>query len=73
MTRYECRLSFCREARRRRRTQIECYRAAKPERRLLQARGTQFDPRIIDIFLPLARAEMTSVFAAANSSVSSAL
>src|SRR5271167_3834176 len=38
------------------------------ERRLLQARGTQFDSRVIDIFLPLARAEMTSVFAAAGTS-----
>jgi putative nucleotidyltransferase with HDIG domain len=43
------------------------------ERRLLQARGTQFDSRVIDIFLPLARAEMTSVFAAAGTSVSAAL
>jgi HD-GYP domain-containing protein (c-di-GMP phosphodiesterase class II) len=43
------------------------------ERRLLQARGTQFDSRVIEIFLPLARAEMTSVFAAAGTSVSAAL
>jgi putative nucleotidyltransferase with HDIG domain len=43
------------------------------ERRLLQARGTQFDSRVIDIFLPLARAEMASVFAAAGTSVSAAL
>jgi putative nucleotidyltransferase with HDIG domain len=43
------------------------------ERRLLQARGTQFDSRVIDIFLPLARAQMTSVFAAAGTSVSAAL
>jgi HD-GYP domain-containing protein (c-di-GMP phosphodiesterase class II) len=43
------------------------------ERRLLQARGTQFDPRVVDIFLPLARAEMSSVFAAAGTSVSAAL
>jgi putative nucleotidyltransferase with HDIG domain len=43
------------------------------ERRLLQARGTQFDSRVVDIFLPLARAEMASVFAAAGTSVSAAL
>jgi HD-GYP domain-containing protein (c-di-GMP phosphodiesterase class II) len=43
------------------------------ERRLLQARGTQFDSRVIDIFLPLARAEMASVFAAAGTSISAAL
>jgi HD-GYP domain-containing protein (c-di-GMP phosphodiesterase class II) len=43
------------------------------ERRLLQARGTQFDPNVVDRFLPLARAEMSSVFAAAGTSVSAAL
>jgi HD-GYP domain-containing protein (c-di-GMP phosphodiesterase class II) len=43
------------------------------ERRLLQARGTQFDPQVVDRFLPLARAEMSSVFAAAGTSVSAAL
>ena len=43
------------------------------ERRLLQARGTQFDPEVVDRFLPLARAEMSSVFAAAGTSVSAAL
>jgi HD-GYP domain-containing protein (c-di-GMP phosphodiesterase class II) len=43
------------------------------ERRLLQARGTQFDPAVVDRFLPLARAEMLSVFAAAGTSVSAAL
>jgi HD-GYP domain-containing protein (c-di-GMP phosphodiesterase class II) len=43
------------------------------ERRLLQARGTQFDPDVVDRFLPLARAEMSSVFAAAGTSVSAAL
>ena len=43
------------------------------ERRLLQARGTQFDPDVVDRFLPLARAEMSSVFAAAGTSISAAL
>jgi HD-GYP domain-containing protein (c-di-GMP phosphodiesterase class II) len=43
------------------------------ERRLLQARGTQFDPEVVDRFLPLARAEMSSVFATAGTSVSAAL
>jgi HD-GYP domain-containing protein (c-di-GMP phosphodiesterase class II) len=43
------------------------------ERRLLQARGTQFDPDVVDRFLPLARAEMSSVFAAAGTSVTTAL
>jgi HD-GYP domain-containing protein (c-di-GMP phosphodiesterase class II) len=40
------------------------------ERRLLQASGTQFDAHVVNIFLPLARAEMSSVFAAAGTSVS---
>jgi HD-GYP domain-containing protein (c-di-GMP phosphodiesterase class II) len=43
------------------------------ERHLLEARGTQFDPAVVDIFIPLARAEMFSVFAAAGTSVSAAL
>src|SRR5271168_3649553 len=43
------------------------------ERRLLQASGTQFDARVVERFLPLARAEMASVFAAAGTSVSAAL
>src|SRR5277367_4662274 len=43
------------------------------ERRLLQARGTQLDPDVVDCFLPLARAEMSSVFAASGTSVSAAL
>ncbi|MFY9804226.1 MAG: HD-GYP domain-containing protein [Candidatus Acidiferrales bacterium] len=40
------------------------------ERRLLQASGTQFDARVVNSFLPLARAEMASVFAAAGTTVS---
>ena len=38
------------------------------ERRLLEASGTQFDPDVVKIFLPLARAEMSAVFAAAGTS-----
>ena len=40
------------------------------ERRLLQASGTQFDSKVVNSFLPLARAEMASVFAAAGTTVS---
>ncbi len=43
------------------------------ERRLLQASGTQFDARVVESFLPLARAEMSSVFAAAGTAVSTVL
>lgn len=43
------------------------------ERRLLQSCGTQFDPEVVRHFLPLARAEMSAVFAAAGTSVSAAL
>jgi HD-GYP domain-containing protein (c-di-GMP phosphodiesterase class II) len=50
------------------------YRAGLPleeaERRLLAARGTQFDPQVVDRFLLLARAEVSSVFAAAGTSIS---
>src|SRR5580658_7827380 len=40
------------------------------ERRLLQSSGTQFDAKVVNSFLPLARAEMASVFAAAGTTVS---
>src|SRR5580704_6907712 len=43
------------------------------ERRLLQASGTQFDARVVNSFLPLARAGMSSVFAAAGTSVTAVL
>lgn len=43
------------------------------ERRLLEASGTQFDPDVVRSFLPLARAEMPAVFAAAGTTVSAAL
>jgi HD-GYP domain-containing protein (c-di-GMP phosphodiesterase class II) len=53
------------------------YRAGLPveeaERRLLKASGSQFDPEVVDRFLPLARAEVLSVFAAAGTSISAAL
>jgi HD-GYP domain-containing protein (c-di-GMP phosphodiesterase class II) len=53
------------------------YRAGMPyeeaERRLLQASGKQFDPLVVKSFLPLARAEMVSVFAAAGTTVSAVL
>jgi HD-GYP domain-containing protein (c-di-GMP phosphodiesterase class II) len=51
----------------------EGLRFEEAERRLLQARGTQFDPDVVDRFMPLARAEMSSVFAAAGTSVAAAL
>ncbi|HXA57288.1 MAG TPA: HD-GYP domain-containing protein [Candidatus Acidoferrum sp.] len=43
------------------------------ERRLIEASGTQFDPDVVRHFLPLARAEVTNVFAAAGTSVSAVL
>ena len=49
------------------------YRSGLPfeeaERRLLQGAGTQFDPAVVKTFLPLARAEMSAVFAAAGTNV----
>src|ERR1700734_367433 len=42
-------------------------------RRLVQGSGTQFDPRVVNSFLPLAQAEMTSVFAAAGTSITDVL
>lgn len=53
------------------------YRTGLPfeeaERRLLQACGSQFDPAIVQHFLPLARKEMPAVFAAAGTSITMAL
>ena len=43
------------------------------ERRLLEACGTQFDPGVVQSFLPLARAEMPAVFAAAGTLPSAVL
>jgi HD-GYP domain-containing protein (c-di-GMP phosphodiesterase class II) len=42
-------------------------------RRLTEASGTQFDPLVVQSFLSFAEAEMSPVFAAAGTSVSSAL
>jgi HD-GYP domain-containing protein (c-di-GMP phosphodiesterase class II) len=53
------------------------YRRGMPfeeaERRLLAASNTQFDARVVNSFLPLARAEMSSVFAAAGTAVTAVL
>jgi HD-GYP domain-containing protein (c-di-GMP phosphodiesterase class II) len=42
-------------------------------RRLIEASGTQFDPVVVQCFLSFAQTEMATVFAAAGTSVSSAL
>jgi HD-GYP domain-containing protein (c-di-GMP phosphodiesterase class II) len=42
-------------------------------RRLTEASGTQFDPVVVHTFLSFAQAEMSTVFAAAGTSISSAL
>src|SRR5229473_1494897 len=42
-------------------------------RRLILASGTQFDPVVVQCFLSFAQAEMATVFAAAGTSISSAL
>jgi HD-GYP domain-containing protein (c-di-GMP phosphodiesterase class II) len=42
-------------------------------RRLILSSGTQFDPEVVQCFLPCAQADMESVFAAAGTAVSSAL
>lgn len=42
-------------------------------RRLLEASGTQFDPLVVQTFLPFAEADMANVFAAAGTSVDAAL
>ena len=53
------------------------YRAGLPVeeaiRRLVVDRGRQFDPEVVESFLPLAHAEVSSVFAAAGTSISAAL
>jgi HD-GYP domain-containing protein (c-di-GMP phosphodiesterase class II) len=46
---------------------------AEAEKRLIESSGSQFDPDVVRHFLPLARAEMTAVFAAAGTSVTAAL
>jgi HD-GYP domain-containing protein (c-di-GMP phosphodiesterase class II) len=42
-------------------------------RRLIESSGTQFDPIVVECFLTLAQAEMATVFAAAGTSITSAL
>jgi HD-GYP domain-containing protein (c-di-GMP phosphodiesterase class II) len=42
-------------------------------RRLIESSGTQFDPNVVQCFLSFARDEMSTVFAAAGTSVASAL
>jgi len=43
------------------------------EFRLILASGTQFDPVVVQCFLSFAQSEMATVFAAAGTSVTSAL
>ncbi len=47
--------------------------AEEAVRRLVESSGTQFDPAVVQCFLSFAQAEMATVFAAAGTSVSSAL
>jgi HD-GYP domain-containing protein (c-di-GMP phosphodiesterase class II) len=53
------------------------YRVGLPHeeavRRLIESSGTQFDPTVVQCFISFAQAEMATVFAAAGTSVSSAL
>jgi HD-GYP domain-containing protein (c-di-GMP phosphodiesterase class II) len=42
-------------------------------KRLIQCSGTQFDPQVVQCFLPIAQSEVQGVFEAAGTSVSSAL
>lgn len=53
------------------------YRVGLPHeeaiRRLVESSGTQFDPNVVRCFISFAQAEMATVFAAAGTSVSSAL
>lgn len=42
-------------------------------RRLILGSGTQFDPAVVQSFLPIAQAEMAGVFAAAGTEISAAL
>jgi HD-GYP domain-containing protein (c-di-GMP phosphodiesterase class II) len=54
-----------------------CYRKGLPHeeavRRLLSGRGTQFDVRVVETFIPVAEQECSQVFAAAGTSISAAL
>lgn len=54
-----------------------CYRAGLPHeeavRRLLKSSGTQFDPEVVQAFIPIAEQEAVDVFAAAGTSTAAAL
>ena len=54
-----------------------CYRKGLPHaeavRRLVQSSGTQFDPEVVQTFIPIAEQEAADVFAAAGTSTSAAL
>ncbi|HEY1272568.1 MAG TPA: HD-GYP domain-containing protein [Terriglobales bacterium] len=54
-----------------------CYRKGLPHgeavRRLLESSGTQFDPQVVQCFIPIAEQEVADVFAAAGTSTSASL
>lgn len=54
-----------------------CYRQGLPPSeamaRLIRSSGTQFDPRVVQAFIPIAEQEAADVFAAAGTSMSAAL
>jgi len=54
-----------------------CYRPGLPHReaisRLLQSSGTQFDPEVVRIFIPIAEKDTAEVFAAAGTSMAAVL
>lgn len=54
-----------------------CYRKGLPHeeaiRRLLESSGTQFDPQVVQAFIPIAEQEFAAVFAAAGLSTQAAL
>jgi HD-GYP domain-containing protein (c-di-GMP phosphodiesterase class II) len=54
-----------------------CYRQGLPHSeaiaRLLRSSGTQFDPGVVQAFIPIAEQEAADVFAAAGTSMSAAL
>ena len=54
-----------------------CYRTGLPHdeaiRRLLKSSGTQFDPDVVQCFIPIAEQEAAEVFAAAGTSTTAAL
>jgi HD-GYP domain-containing protein (c-di-GMP phosphodiesterase class II) len=54
-----------------------CYRPGLPHReaiaRLLQSCGTQFDPEVVQVFIPIAEKDTAEVFAAAGTSMAAAL